>query len=385
MKLFNEFLGTLFLTASLQGILLALVLLFFRKGAVAANRVLALLTLLFSYDIFYYVYNWSQWNFRFIHLNATAEPFPYLYGPLAYIYLVLLEKGKCKAVHLLHFIPFVISVWYYSHFILLNTQAKEAFLTRLVEAKAGPTSNLLSAVIHFGKPVSLVIYALLVIKLYFGDSSQLNRHSTDPEKIKNRWLLNVTLFYLVFASAYAAYYILSLTGLLKPAYDYAIAVVMAISIYAIAYHGLKQPAIFFEIASLQKTKYAKTGLSDSFSERVKTRLLSLLELEKPYLNGNLRVQDLANMLNISSHQLSQVINREFGQVFSDFINSYRVETAKRKLADPGLEIDKILKIAFESGFNNKASFNTVFRKFTSMSPSAYRKKFLGWESRADLE
>jgi AraC-like DNA-binding protein len=63
-----------------------------------------------------------------------------------------------------------------------------------------------------------------------------------------------------------------------------------------------------------------------------------------------------------------------GQTFSDFVNSYRVEAAKRKLLDPAFRHLSVLGIAEEVGFNSKSSFNSVFKKHTNMTPSRFRNR-----------
>jgi AraC-like DNA-binding protein len=376
-KLFDNFLGTIFLTVSVQGLLLGAILLFIKKGALTPNRILGTLTILFSLDIFYYVFSWSKWNFEFIHLNAFAEPFPLIYGPLIFLYITTLETGKFKLKYLIHFIPFLLALLYYSPFYVLSTDAKREFMINLISKKEGTPLSFISDIIQYGKPFSIACYALLVLKYFLAERVKVNKYATDQEKIKKEWVKKITIFFLVFASAFLAYYLLVFTGLLKPAYDYAIAVVMSACIYLIAYNGFRQPSIFAYNILKNKLKYEKTLLADNFVERTKQRLLSLIETSKPYLKSDLKIQELAEILQVSSHQLSQVINKEFGQVFTDFISTYRVEEAKNKLSDAANENDKILKVALESGFNNKTSFNNTFKKITGMTPTAYRNKHLG--------
>jgi YesN/AraC family two-component response regulator len=93
--------------------------------------------------------------------------------------------------------------------------------------------------------------------------------------------------------------------------------------------------------------------------------------QKPFLKNDLRLSDLADSIGVSSHELSQHINREFKMNFYDFINGYRVEEAKKLLrqnpANP-----KMLAVAFDVGFNSKATFNRVFKKLTGQTPSAFK-------------
>jgi len=60
--------------------------------------------------------------------------------------------------------------------------------------------------------------------------------------------------------------------------------------------------------------------------------------------------------------------------FYDYINHYRVEEARQLLIDPGKAGYKISSIAYDAGFNSVSTFNEVFRKFTGLTPSQFRKK-----------
>ena len=98
-----------------------------------------------------------------------------------------------------------------------------------------------------------------------------------------------------------------------------------------------------------------------------------MDNEKPYLDPDLRLKGLADQLETTTHHLSQVINEQLNKSFSDFINSYRVETAQSMLQDPKNKDLYIINIAYASGFNNKTSFNKAFKEVAGCSPSEYRK------------
>ncbi len=102
-----------------------------------------------------------------------------------------------------------------------------------------------------------------------------------------------------------------------------------------------------------------------------------MENEKPFTDGDLNIQKLAEKLSIPANHLSQTINEKLGQTFSDFVNSYRVEAAKQKLVDPAFSHLSVLGIAEAVGFNSKSSFNSVFKKHTKMTPSEFRNSHNG--------
>ena len=99
------------------------------------------------------------------------------------------------------------------------------------------------------------------------------------------------------------------------------------------------------------------------------KLLRLMEEEQPWLEPELTLTELANRLRTHPALLSKVINAGCGQNFNDFVNAYRVQEARRKLADARFAHYSLVGVALESGFNSKSTFNRVFRKVTGQAPS----------------
>jgi AraC-like DNA-binding protein len=110
---------------------------------------------------------------------------------------------------------------------------------------------------------------------------------------------------------------------------------------------------------------------EEIPEARKEELLAYMQERQTYLDPELNLRDLAASLHMSRSQLSDVINNGFGKNFNDFINSYRVDHFKQLLRQGRQEHLSLLGLAYESGFNSKATFNRVFRKFTGQSPSEY--------------
>src|SRR5690606_3886061 len=105
----------------------------------------------------------------------------------------------------------------------------------------------------------------------------------------------------------------------------------------------------------------------------------LMKNEKPYLVSALTLEKLAAQLQMPPRTLSSIINRQFECNFFEFINSYRIEEAKRLLAAPEYASKNMLEVMYDVGFNSKATFNTLFKKKVGMTPSEYRKSFSGKE------
>jgi len=97
-----------------------------------------------------------------------------------------------------------------------------------------------------------------------------------------------------------------------------------------------------------------------------------MKINKPYLNSELTVAMLADELCVNSEYISLILNRYLKTNFFDFINNFRVEEFKRRLKEPKNHNLTLLGIAYDSGFNSKATFNRVFKNTTGLTPSEYK-------------
>lgn len=130
---------------------------------------------------------------------------------------------------------------------------------------------------------------------------------------------------------------------------------------------------YHPLARNGKVKYKNSHLDHAYVKECIKKLEYSMEIEKIYRDENISLQSLSGKLSITPHQLSRIINEKLNKNFPDFINTYRVEEAKKILADPRQTDRKILTIAFDVGFNTKVAFNTAFKKHTNMTPSEFRK------------
>lgn len=153
-------------------------------------------------------------------------------------------------------------------------------------------------------------------------------------------------------------------------------------VYLVAYYSLRQQEIFprgLEFSDMisadsvpeSSTPKAKI-IEDDELDVLKQRLIQLMEKEQPYLHSELNLVKLAEQMDLSTHQLSYLINNTMGENFFNFINRYRVAKAKELLKNPSYDHLNVLVIAYESGFNSKTAFNSTFKKMTNCTPTAYR-------------
>jgi AraC-like DNA-binding protein len=155
--------------------------------------------------------------------------------------------------------------------------------------------------------------------------------------------------------------------------------------FYLAYFALQQKAIFNEKRETdlalriiinedeQHDLNRKQILTEEQLLRLKPKLVELMESQKPYLNSELGLTDLAMMMQIGIHELSYLINVGFENNFYGFVNKYRVEESKILLNSSKHQHLSIIGIAFEAGFNSKTVFNTTFKKMTGLTPTEFKK------------
>ncbi|WP_430907459.1 helix-turn-helix domain-containing protein [Maribacter sp. 2-571] len=126
-------------------------------------------------------------------------------------------------------------------------------------------------------------------------------------------------------------------------------------------------------AASTKKPYENSSLTEADRTRYKNKILACMENDKPYLDADLTQTNFASKIGISSYHFSEVLHYGFEQNFYNFINAYRIVEAQNLIKQTAHTDVKMIAIAFDSGFKNKASFNRVFKKHTGLTPSEYKK------------
>lgn len=121
--------------------------------------------------------------------------------------------------------------------------------------------------------------------------------------------------------------------------------------------------------------YGKSGLLSEQIETYWRAMETLMQRDKPYVDPNLSLDDLAERLNISRQHVSQVLNQRAEKNFYAYVNEYRVwEMLRLMKQKPG---GRILEMAFQVGFQSKTTLNAYFRKVTGHSPTQYQQALMG--------
>lgn len=155
-----------------------------------------------------------------------------------------------------------------------------------------------------------------------------------------------------------------------------IAIDISITLYVLSFFAMRYPILFVEEYNDSKESKDSFNLLNENSEMDYRKIILLLEKERIYLDPELTLDSLADMTNIfPAQRISQIIRKYSSGNFNTLINGYRTEHMKNILNEKKHKDKSILEIAFEAGFNSKATYNRVFRQITGMTPGEYRKQF----------
>ncbi len=155
---------------------------------------------------------------------------------------------------------------------------------------------------------------------------------------------------------------------------YPIYIPMAIIIYWLGIKGYLMSQA--ENNALKKSVTVGSALSSAIIQQTIASLKKAMTDEKLYLNPNLNLSLLSEYTSIAQKTISAVLNQHMNKSFNEFINEYRVECFKQKIAQPELDNLTIAGIALECGFSSQATFQRIFKQSTGQSPSEFRKNAL---------
>jgi len=396
----SDWLVIILILGAVQGLFLAAVLMSERRRS-TPNRLLAATMTAFAIDLGMAVYHGSGFVEGFPVLIGADYPLAFLYGPLLYLYAgALTDPGfRMGGKRLVHLVPFALLVFALIPFYARSGDAKLAFL-------GAPPSDFwpgVLGVVNHLKLVHALTYLAFTLTVLRRHRLRVRDAFSYTEHVNLSWLRNLMTGIIVMAGLAVVFYVLTLEEEGPPmgldpssVYDDYTLLGLSLFVYAIGFMGLRQPEVFdarrsaarlpeAPVAALAEKpdepaaataagpRYAKSGIDLETAKRHAGELLRVMEAEKLYRKNDLTLLDLSVALDLSAHNLTEVINTQLGKNFYDFINAYRVEEVKERLVDPSYDHLTLLALGTDAGFNSKSSFNAVFRKHTGMTPSEYRR------------
>lgn len=295
--------------------------------------------------------------------SFLAMPFIYLYA-LSVIHAHFVLKPQ----HLLHASSFIlvtlISIpWYFP----------DAFAPSAYRNSLDHTTGLF--VMHFCH-IHTQFYIVALFVTLRNHKQILLANYSDVHISNYKWLLQMTFMLQLFL---AFIFIKNMFRWFSKDYhdiDAARVVLLVFTILFLCWLLLKAlhaPVIFRGVPTGPKeTKSKKTPLSQLEQQ---AEMLKQYMLEKePFLNPELTIQELAHQTQMPVREISELINQYFNQHFYDFVNTYRINKAKKLIKSNNSKSFTISEIIYLVGFNSKSSFYTVFKKQVGCTPKQYRKK-----------
>jgi AraC-like DNA-binding protein len=324
--------------------------------------------------------------FRFFpHITRINEPFRFLTAPLLYFYVKSLtgSRNPFNALSIAHIALFGTNLATLAPYLFLSAEAKRTYIetTILPHDPAFLRGNFIWWLFALAQ---ICIYLVLIHREANRFESKIEDNYSYIDKINVKWIHVFAAGGAVFCAILAGVIVCGLSNLIPNARLKPIPLLSSFFLLAFAYKSLKQAWIYVEgdmettrpgIANSKRT-VGRSVIPEEALTEYEARLDAFIEEKRPYLEPELTLKELAEESNIPARIVSQVINEKKHFNFYTFVNFHRLKTVKRMLADPSLAKESILMLAYDAGFNSKATFNAVFKQNVGITPLRYRKQNL---------
>lgn len=311
---------------------------------------------------------------------AISVPPILLVGPTLWLYIksITTEGFRIKGIYALLLFPFFFTVFLLS----LSYYLYPHEVRILMEQSSSVTSHWVFLVIvpliglsNIGYP----LWGLFMVKTY---RKKIKTYFSETEEIDLSWLrfllLSSLVAYAAISGLYAfnaAFQTIDYDSLQVSGYSVASVFVLVLGFFAIR-HGnvFANIKVSSDMAkALQQPDEPKLPANNK-DEAFIRQLLAYMKESKPFLDPGLTLGKLSIQMNTTPEFLSGIINGSLNLNFYDFINHYRTEEFKSLCGNPKNAGYTLISLAFDSGFNSKATFNRVFKKEVGLTPGVYFRK-----------
>lgn len=367
-----DLLAFLYFYAALIGFFFTITINFTKKANKYAKIFIASFVGAHSLFVLEFVLYMTNYQYQFPHTYRMSAAAALMFGPLLFFYFKsITEEFKFRIIYLLHFLPTLFLLMFLLPMYTAPSSEKVRMMLNIhIDYKTYDT------VIFISKIVSLIIYTFFIGKLLSNKNKE--RVLNETKQPDAQWKKAIFRIHIAYVTSYLLYGI-SVFGALGviSSFIYHLQIgAMSIMIIYIAYMAYVQPSIFKNEFSLLTdkifaVKYQKSGLTNALSKELKENLIKLLVEDKIYKESNINLELLAEKLNTTRHNASQIINEHFKMNFFELINKFRIEEAISLLKEDIHGNLNIIDVAYEIGYNNKVTFNKAFKKETSLTPSEF--------------
>lgn len=319
----------LFLTSAVQGIILSAIFLLYGKHV--KKKLLGVFLLSFAITILHYVFIWSPDMEAPVALKLIGAVSGWLIPPS--LYLFFRYDGAFSKRDLFHLPVPLLSVvlWLLAFFRIWHAGRFYAYFN-----------------ICF-----LLVYAFLILK----------------KRGKNPVDSLLMYGYFVYCIGFVAYYIMLFTDNYTLEMDYIICAAFTVVIYGVVYYSQRD-----FLKEKIRSPYATSSLDEEEGKYLIEKIKKLIVLEGLYKDVSFNLTTLSDKLKVPKYRISQALNLYSEQSFSELINSYRVEDARKLLESDDTAHLKVEAIGEAVGYRNKVSFYKNFKNHTGLSPGQYRNQ-----------
>ena len=370
-----SFWSFMYLYVALIGFYISVIIHFNKRVDKIAKILISSFIFIHSFFILHICLNITNYQYRFPHSYLMSTCFSFLYGPLLFFYFKRITMHyQFKVKDLLHLLPTALFLIYIFPTYMLSAEEKLELMVGRVENGLNPGDSANLTIIVTLKLASLIVYGIFIRKLYMRSKKQ--KESSNKES--STWQRNVYFIHVAYIFCYAAYGVLISNNIISGFPYHSQIICMALMVMYIGYYASVQPSVFSGSLSFDKLffKYEKSGLTESLSRELMQNLVRLFDEEKIYKENDINLEKLAERLNTTRHNASQVINEHFEMNFHELVNKYRITEAKQILDTDNQRNLNIIDVAYEVGYNNKVTFNKAFKKDTQVTPSEYQRMSL---------
>lgn len=327
------------------------------------NVVLALFIAELGYlTLFIYLLH-TKLIFQYPNYFLILIPIEISIGPLLYLYVLSFIKNKQKFYYydIVNFIPLIIVTIILIPFAFASEDTKRELVTMFVlQENFKFIQILVSAIASVVLPIFYI--SLSIWQIWFRKPSE---NLAYQPLILLITLLIIWLFMGIVGIAGAVTFSETLLAL-----DNIIISLIIISFYLIS---IRYPYLMqFGTIPPKRKKYAKSYLDSLDRKSISRQLKIIMEEEKLFCDEDLSLGRLSEALELTKNQLSQFLNTYYEKNFNNFVNGYRIEEAKKMLAEQPQR--QIISIAFAVGFNSYSAFHSTFKKMTGSTPADFRRR-----------
>jgi AraC-like DNA-binding protein len=215
-----------------------------------------------------------------------------------------------------------------------------------------------------------LVFLAIAFKLHASHRQQLMERFSEIEQRSLGWFRPVLVIWGAVWLMYAVEFSLSALGWLWFGSGVLLPILEAIGLAIFIQKALNQKVLNQSEKGLPRSSQPRTALlSSEKMQLIASKQECAMKEDKLFLQDNLSLNKLSESISETENHISETLSQYLHTKFFQFVNSFRVEEAKKALQDS----DKLItSIAFEVGFNSKSTFNTAFKKIVGYSPSAYR-------------